>query len=113
MIAGRSAKTEGRDAKCFAFVQRYDAKPRRRLYEALKAQGVQANQRVTFLTDGEEDVRDLPLDLHPQAEHILDWFHVTMRLTTMTQMAKGLPAENEIMSAAEATKELESLKWNV
>jgi hypothetical protein len=31
------------------------------------------------------------LYLNPQAEHLLDWFHLTMRLTVLTQTAKGLP----------------------
>jgi hypothetical protein len=34
----------------------------------------------------------LPIPDGPLAEHLLDWFHLTMRLTTMTQTAKGLPA---------------------
>ena len=42
-----------------------------------------------FRTDGADDVRDLPLYLNPQAEHLLDWFHVTMRLTVLTQLTKG------------------------
>src|SRR6266540_7367204 len=53
---------------------------------------MQLNQQVTFLTDGGEDVRELPLYLNPQAEHVLDWFHVTMRLTVLGQYAKSLPA---------------------
>src|SRR5664280_1268397 len=57
---------------------------KRRLFELLAAQGMLANQQVTFLTDGADDVRDLPLYLNPQAEHLLDWFHVTMRLTVLT-----------------------------
>jgi hypothetical protein len=52
LIAGRRAKAEGGNAKCFAFVQRYDPKPRRRLYAVLKAQGLQGHQLVTFLSDG-------------------------------------------------------------
>ena len=91
VIAGKSMPADG-PAKCFGFVQTYDTKPKRRLFEVLTAQGMQANQQVTFLTDGGEDVRDLPLYLNPQAEHLLDWFHVTMRLTVMTQLAKGLRA---------------------
>jgi hypothetical protein len=48
--------------------------------------------------------------LNPQAEHLLDWFHVSMRLTVMNQMAKGLgPEESE--SRAGALKRLESIKW--
>jgi hypothetical protein len=40
----------------------------------LKFQGMQMNQQVTLLTDGGEDVRDLPLYLNPRAEHLIDWF---------------------------------------
>jgi hypothetical protein len=34
-----------------------------------------------FPSDGGEDVRNVQLYLKPQAEHLLDWFHLTMRLT--------------------------------
>jgi hypothetical protein len=59
------------------------------LYEALKAQGMQMNQQVIFLSDGGDDVRNLQLYLNPLAEHLLDWFHITMRLTVLGQLAKG------------------------
>src|SRR5450759_3534276 len=36
------------------------------------------------------NIRDLPRMLNPQAEHLLDWFHITMRITVMTNMAKSL-----------------------
>ena len=62
VIAGKSVPQEGA-AKCFAYVQIYDAKPKRRLFEVLKSQGLQANQQVTFLSDGADDVRELPLYL--------------------------------------------------
>lgn len=52
----------------------------------------------------------LQLYLNPQAEHLLDWFHITMRLTVMNQMAKGLGSE-EAESRASAVKQLESIKW--
>ena len=52
---------------------------------------MQENQQVVFLSDGRDDVQNLQHHLSPQAEHLLDWFHVTMRLTVMNQMAKGLP----------------------
>jgi hypothetical protein len=35
-------------------------------------------------------VRELPLFLNPHAEPLLDWFHLTMRLTVLQQTAKGL-----------------------
>jgi hypothetical protein len=99
VIAGKSllAFTRGAESeapvsnKCFAFVQTYDQKPKRRLFDVLQSQGHQLNQQITFLSDGGDTVRELQLYLNPQAEHILDWFHVTMRLTVLQQMAKGLP----------------------
>ena len=53
----------------------YDPKPRRRLFEHLKSQGMQNNQQVVFLSDGGETVRNLQLYLHPYAEYLLEWFH--------------------------------------
>jgi hypothetical protein len=91
VIAGRSIPTGGGKAKYFAYTQTYDTKPRRRLYELLKAQGMQDNQTVEFFTDGGEDVRDIPRRLNPQARHWLDWFHITMRITVLRQMTRSLP----------------------
>ena len=62
--------------KCFAFVQTYDEKPKRRLFELLQSQGLQMNQQIEFLSDGGDTVRDVQLYLSPEAEHLLDWFHL-------------------------------------
>ncbi len=109
VIVGKSMTTEG-SSKCFGFVNCHDEKPKRRLFELLKSQGMQMNQQVTFLSDGGDTVRELQLYLNPQAEHLLDWFHVTMRLTVMNQFAKGLGPENYEARVC-ALKELESIKW--
>jgi hypothetical protein len=63
-------------AKRFGFVQTYDTKPRRRLWELLKSQGIQENQAVLFLSDGGDTVRNLQTYLHPSSTHLIDWFHV-------------------------------------
>src|SRR6266542_6333173 len=110
VIAGKSMPTDG-PAKCFGYVQTLDTKPKRRLFEVLKSQGMQMNQQVTFLTDGGEDVRDLPLYLNPQAEHLIDWFHIAMRLTVMSQMTKGIRSRDKPELAAELLDELTRLKW--
>ena len=55
-------------------------------------------------------MRDLQLYLNPQAEHLLDWFHVTMRITVMNQMAKGLGNKASELRT-EARKQIERLKW--
>jgi len=75
----------------------------------LKAQGMQTNQQVTFLTDGGDDVRELPLYLNPQAEHLLDWFPITMRLTVLNQMAKSARSRDNPNLTTELGQELERL----
>jgi hypothetical protein len=78
VIIGKSI-ADSDTSKCFGLVNRYDEKPKQRLFEVLKSQDMQMNQEITFLSDGGDTVRDLQLYLDPQAEHLLDWFHVTMR----------------------------------
>ncbi len=107
--------------KCFSktvpgqrigFVQKVEENPRRRLMHLLKQQGMQENQQITFLSDGGDTVRDLQYIMHPEAEHILDWFHVTMRHTVLNQFAKGLE-HSDPGEGAKVTKDLESAKWYI
>ena len=72
----------------------HDTRPKRRLHEVLKKQGWQENQPVTFLTDGGNTVRNMALCMAPASEHLLDWFHITMRITVMRQYVKGLSHHN-------------------
>jgi hypothetical protein len=109
---GKSVPTDG-TAKCFGFVHRYDTKPKCRLFEVLRSQGLQAKQHLTFLSDGGDTVRQLPTYLHPGAEHVLDWFHCTMRSTGMQQMAQGLPLPGETASRIDITAQLDRLKWSL
>ena len=124
VIAGKSllAFTRGEESeapvssKCFAFVQTYDQKPKRRLFEVLQSQGHQLNQQITFLSDGGDTVRELQLYLNPYAEHLLDWFHVAMRLTVLQQTAKGLPdqtrdEEQDYPLRDPVVRELDRLRW--
>jgi hypothetical protein len=64
VIAGKAMPATGKSS-CFGYVQTYDKKPKRRLFDVLAAHGMQANQQVTFLTDGGEDIRELPRYLNP------------------------------------------------
>jgi hypothetical protein len=113
VIVGKSIATEDQSSQCFGFVSRYDAKPKRRLFEWLKSQGLQSHQPVTFLSDGGDTVRELPMGLTPNAEHLLDWFHVTMRLTTMARRAKGVRVDDQPALSADLEEMLEHLKWNL
>ncbi len=85
-------------------------------------------QQVIFLSDGGDTVRDLQLYLNPCTEHVLDWFHITIRLTVLRQFVKGIRAQAEakdtkkgrkrmqeeesiIPGPDELERELERIKW--
>ena len=40
---------------------------------------------MVFLSDGGDSVRNLQAYLHPNSEHWLDWFHITMRISVLQQ----------------------------
>jgi hypothetical protein len=48
---------------------------------------------VVFLSDGGDSVRNLQAYLHPDSEHWLDWFHITMRISVLHQQVKTLKNE--------------------
>ena len=109
LIVGRSMP-EDRAPRYIGLVHGYDRKPKRRLFELLKAQGLQANQDVTFLTDGGEEVRALTELVTPEAEHVLDWFHIAMRLTVLEQYARGV-AHHDADEGARLLHDLKRTKW--
>ena len=88
VIVGTSLPQAG-PARRFGFVNGYDTKPKRRVFEVLRSQGMTANQQITFLSDGGDTVRDLPLYLNPQAEHVLGWFHMMMYISSDSSTSSG------------------------
>jgi len=48
-------------------------------WKLMKSQGMQEDQQVMFLSDGDDDVRQVQEYLHPFSEQITDWFHITMK----------------------------------
>jgi hypothetical protein len=77
-------------SKKYGYVQSVDDNPRRRIMQMLKSQGMQENQQVIFLSDGADNLRTAQRALYSESERVLDWFHVTMRLTVLKQFAKGM-----------------------
>jgi hypothetical protein len=49
----------------------------------------------------------------PQSQHILDWFHITMKSTVINQMRKSLVGADPAAWLGEVEKDLESLKWHL
>ena len=113
VIVGKSLATEDRTAKCFGFVSRYDPEPERRLAAWLDGLGLQEDQPVTFLSDGGDTVRELPIGVRPGSEHLLDWFHITMRLTGMNRLAKGVREADQPELSGDLEEMLEHLKGNL
>jgi len=109
LIVGRSMPEEG-EARYIGFVHGYDRKPQRRVIDHLRRQGFQADQDLTFITDGGEEVRSLAERISPCSEHVLDWFHITMRITILRQFAQGLVHHDKAPGVA-AIDELRRIKW--
>jgi len=89
ILIGRSVPPAG-PTKCFGMVHSVDNDPQRRLRELLLAQGMQPGQPVRFMADGDDTLRTIQGELAPDATHILDRFHVTMRLTVLRQYVRGI-----------------------
>lgn len=115
VVVGKSIAADRVD-RCFGLVQSLDEKPRRRLHNVLQEQGLQMNQEIAFLTDGEDGIRSMAEFISPCAEHVLDRFHVTMRITVLRQYAKGLAAHHHDREEAEgidrALRRVKGFLWH-
>ena len=67
-------------------------------------------EEMTFLTDGADNVRNLAIDMSPSAQHLLDWFHLTMRLTVLGRYTEGLK-HHDPKQADELACRLDGIKW--
>ena len=119
VIVGKSIRSfeadeEGKtpSLKRFGFVQTLDTKSKCRLYEVLQSQDFQMNQTITFLSDGDDTLRQLQLEISPKATHLLDWHHVTMKLTVLSQYGKGL-VQCEAVLGEHIQDQIERLKWSL
>lgn len=111
LIVGRSLP-EDRPPRYLGLVHGYDRKPKRRLVAMLESQGLQANQDLTFLTDGGDEIKALTELISPCGEHVLDWFHLAMRMTVLGQYAKGV-AQLEKAEGERLLVDLERIKWRL
>ncbi len=77
--------------RVLAFVQRLEPNPTARMERFLAEQGAFPAQPTTFLSDGGDSVRRAQGEFRAFGEPILDWFHIAMRMTQLSQAIKGLP----------------------
>jgi hypothetical protein len=111
VIVGKTM-AEDRGDRYFGLVRSQDAAPGRRFSGVLRDQGLPADQAVTVLTDGGDSVRALVGDLPSGTEHYLDWFHIAMRLSGLTQYVRGL-AHHSPLEAVALQSRLERIKWRL
>lgn len=63
---------EDRAPRYLGLAHGYDIKPKRRQVDILRSQDSQANQDITFLIDGDNEIRALAELISPCGEHVLD-----------------------------------------
>jgi hypothetical protein len=108
-VVGKSI-VEKQSDRYFGLVQTHDHQPKRRVARVLREQGVSAGQAMTFLTDGADNVRSLAVDMSPSAKHLLDWFHLSMRLQVLSRYPEGLK-HYDPKQADDFTGRLGKIKW--
>jgi len=99
----------------FGFVPTVDHSPRARIRNTLDAQGLRQDQLVTFVTDGADDLAGFCEHMNFSAEYVLDWFHIAMRFTVLTNTATGVtwtPHDDDDveMDPAQCTAEVDAMR---
>ena len=109
VVVGKSM-VRGRSDRYFGLVQTHDDQPKRRIASVLREQGLSLTEEMTFLTDGVDNVRNLAVDMSPCAQHLLDWFHLSMRLHNLSQYSDGLK-HHDPKEATDLADRIDRIKW--
>ena len=110
IVAGKAIDDEGKATR-FAFVRSGGSEAALAAGITFRQCGVMDTTAVTVLTDGDAGLRAIHQQVAPQAEHVLDWFHIAMRFTNLTQFAKGVNGLTDGAIRKHALEELERGKW--
>ena len=86
-----------------------------RTLQALQSEGYAGRGEVTVLSDGAEIMKRLPKALPQPTAHIIDWFHIAMKIQPLQQIADHVvrwrDAGNSEMAYVDA--DVRSLKWKL
>ena len=86
-----------------------------RTLQALQTEGYAGRGEVTVLSDGAEIMKRLPKALPQPTTHIIDWFHIAMKIQPLQQVADHIvrwhDAGNSEMAHVDAN--VRSLKWKL
>ena len=113
IIAGRVLAEDG-SQRSVGFVRSVDADSRIRVQHAVAALG-SADEGLRVFTDGDDRLRDLQLAVLPDATHVLDWYHLTRKLTVLASVINGKPsgAELETHDQDRLSEWMDSAKWRL
>ena len=112
VIAGKALDRDGHATR-FAFVRNGGSVAVSAIGFALQHCGVNEATSVTVLTDGDAGLRAIQQQVAPNADHILDWFHLSMRFKNLEQLAKGIIAIADGGARAHALAEIDHAKWHI
>src|ERR1700677_1342397 len=110
VVAGKVLAQEGSVAR-FAFVRDGGSASESAVGLAMRRSGVNTSSSIPVLTDGDAGLRALQRRVAPEANHVLDWFHVGMRFENLKQVAKGISGLSEGALRNHALSEIERAKW--
>ncbi len=75
---------------------------------ALEDQKYDGHGEIIVLSDGEVSLKKLAAGLPKPATHILDWFHISMKIQPVTQLAETAPKEKGAFARA-----INRIKWRL
>jgi hypothetical protein len=112
VVTGKALDGDGRATR-FAFVRNGGSEAVSAVGLALRRCGVNESTSVTVLTDGDAGLRAIHQQVAPQADHILDWFHIAMRFTNLQQLRKGIDSAADGGKRCHALAEIDRAKWRL
>ena len=107
----------GRKPRRFAFAPKGVDRPLDILRATLSAQGWRPGQKVTVISDGEAFLPNLvQAATREPVRHILDWFHLSMRMRPIEQMLRGLSVRDiqvgPLQAAQASIEHIRHLLWH-
>jgi hypothetical protein len=86
-----------------------------RTLRALQAEGYSGQGQITILSDGAEIMKRLPKALPKPITHIIDWFHIAMKIQPMQQIADHVVSCRQTRPGmlAMIDEEIKALKWKL
>lgn len=88
---------------------------RDRTLHALRQEGYRGFGDVTVISDGAEILKRLPRAMPKPTTHIIDWFHIAMKIQPMQQIADHMARSRSVPFKAlpAIDKDIRAVKWRL